>query len=132
MKNIKKVQQKNSRRDITNKDKKEKNNTDGKNDTDFIGEKLLEHFNKTMNKKVKSFLPFKTNLIYWLGIYSKEEIATAISRMPNHNFFKLLETPVTLFRKKNQNREDVDYIGQLLNMAPIKKEGGAINNLINE
>jgi len=123
---------KRQQKDTNKNDKNEKNIICDKNEIDFIAQKLLEHFNKTMNKKVKSYLPFKNNLIYWLGIYSKEEIAAAISRMPNHNFFKLLETPVTLFRKKNQNKEDVDYIGQLLNMAPIKKEGGAINNLINE
>jgi hypothetical protein len=100
------------------------NKNDIKNDiyveTKKIATILLGHFNKVMGRNCTNVDSYLTNLSYWLTIYSKEQIAKAISRMPKHQFFSKLETPVTLFRRKNQNREDVDYIGQLLNSQPQK------------
>lgn len=102
--------------DTNNNDNNENKNTE----LDKTAKILLDWFNKTMHKNCKTFEPFKSNLAYWLTIYTKEDIAKAIVKMPGHKFFSQMETPVVIFRRKNQNREDVDYIGQLLSSTPVK------------
>lgn len=80
---------------------------------------ILEFWNRTYGTKFKSIDPLKENMDYWLQVYSLEEIKTAIENVKLDTFWKDKMTPTTLFRQKNQNKERVDYIGQLLN---IRKE----------
>jgi hypothetical protein len=85
---------------------------------------ILKHYNEVNKTSYTSISSFQDNLNYWLKTYSIEDIRKAISVIPNHSFWKDKMKLSTLFRKKNPNREDVDYIGDLLNYkAPEGKLG---------
>jgi len=77
--------------------------------------KVLEQYNKTFGKGVKSARAIRANLGYWLEEYSLEQILEAIRKAPKHHFFRDKLTPQLLLRRKNQRGEDVDYISDLLN-----------------
>jgi len=77
--------------------------------------KVLEQYNQTFGKSVKSARAIRANLSYWLEEYSLEQILEAIRKAPKHQFFKDKLTPQLLLRRKNQRGEDVDYISDLLN-----------------
>lgn len=98
---------------------------------------LFDVFNEVMKTKYTNINSVLKNYEYWLKYYSNEEIETAITKIKNDNFWKDKMTPTILFRTKNTNKEDVDYIGGLLNRKPelTKKQefltpfAEALNNL---
>lgn len=97
----------------TNKNVKNDKNT-------YIYEEILNHYNQTTNRKTK-FVP-KGSVDYWMETYTLDEIKGAITNIPLDDFWKDKMDLTTLFRIKNQNHEDVDWIGRLLNKKASKPE----------
>lgn len=94
------------------KDKNEKNEN--------IYSEILEHYNTVMRRRTKS-IP-REAIAKWLEIYNLEEIKEAISNIPSHNFMNNIEL-ATLFRFRNPNHEEVDYIGMYLNQKKSPASG---------
>lgn len=86
------------------------------------GVKVLEQFNRVFGKSYENPRSIKSNLDYWLEVYSIAQILEAIAKAPKHTFFKDKLTPQMLLRRRNTRGEDVDYIGDLLNFdkKPVK------------
>jgi len=106
--------------------------------TDFSElETLLFVFNEVFKTKYESIESLKTNYSHWRQFYEPAQIEQAIINASKDSFWKGKLTPVILFRQKNQNKESVDYIGDLLNRKPelTKKQefltpfAEALNNL---
>lgn len=85
------------------------------NNINTIYSELLKFYNQTFNKEMKSTESFSKNLDYWLKTYSIDEIKKAIVNGKNDKYWQDKLTLIILFRRKNTNKEDVDYIGTLLN-----------------
>jgi len=75
----------------------------------------VDLFNKVMKTKYKSIKAILKGLEYWLQTYEIPDIEIAIRNIPSNKFWKDKMTPTILFRRKNPQGEDVDYIGSLLN-----------------
>jgi len=75
----------------------------------------VDLFNKVMKTKYKSIKAILKGLEYWLQTYEIPDIEIAIRNIPSNKFWKDKMTPTILFRRKNPQGEDVDYIGNLLN-----------------
>lgn len=100
-----------------NKDKvKIKESKDKTNKKEKEIKEVLDHFNRTHNKNLKSFHAWQDNFEFWLETYTLEEIKTAITRL-NHPDWWAKDKPSLelLFRKANKNGK-CDYIGQLLEL----------------
>ena len=76
-------------------------------------EKILEVYNHYFNRKVSSVRGFEKNYLYWKDVYSLETIIRAIENASIDKFWKDKMTLTILFRQKNSNGENVDYIGDL-------------------
>jgi hypothetical protein len=81
-------------------------------------ETLFFVFNQYFNTNHSNIEPCKKNYIEWRKKYEPEQIEQSIINASKDQFWKDKLTPVILFRQKNQNKEDVDYIGSLLNRKP--------------
>ena len=81
-------------------------------------ETLLFVFNEVFKTKYESIESLKTNYAHWRQFYEPAQIEQAIINASKDSFWKGKMTPVILFRQKNQNKESVDYIGDLLNRKP--------------
>jgi len=100
-------------------------------------ETLLFVFNEVFKTKYESIESLKINYAHWRQFYEPAQIEQAIINASKDSFWKGKITPVILFRQKNQNKESVDYIGDLLNRKPelTKKQefltpfAEALNNL---
>lgn len=81
-------------------------------------ETLFFVFNECFQTNHKSIESCLKNYIEWRKTYEPAQIEQAILNASKDQFWKDKLTPVILFRQKNQNKEDVDYIGSLLNRKP--------------
>jgi hypothetical protein len=98
----------------TNKEKEDKEKERKLSDAK---EKIIEHFNKTMGKKIYAFPEASsTGLEYWLGTYGLEQILEAIDSIKLDEYWGDKMTIALLFRMTNSKNggQAVDYIGQLL------------------
>lgn len=105
----------NNKGDIYNK---EINNIN-KKDIQKNAKIILETFNQTFNKDLKSNHSWIKNLEYWLQTYSLDEILKVIPKL-NHPSWWAKDKPSLelLFRLKNKNG-DCNYIQQLLDLPEI-------------
>jgi len=83
--------------------------------------KFLNEYNKVFNRKTKSMEGWKKNAEFWLTIYSEDEILQAIRQIPSDSFWKDKMDLTILFRRKNSQGENVDYIQKLLTSIEDKK-----------
>lgn len=83
---------------------------------------IVSHYNTVFNKKTKSTEGFERNYIEWRKVYSVDEIKKAIENARKDSFWRDKLTLTILFRRKNPNREDVDYIDKFLNIPEIQNE----------
>lgn len=93
---------------------------------------ILSYWNEKRGTKYKSASSFESNLSYWLETYSVEEIKKAIDNIQHDDFWKDKMTPAIFFRKMNPRRENVDYIGDFLNVkgkGSLKKFEAQSDNL---
>lgn len=70
---------------------------------------------KTNHTNIESCIK---NYEHWRKTYEPGQIEQSIINASMDQFWKDKLTPVILFRQKNTNKEDVDYIGNLLNKKP--------------
>jgi hypothetical protein len=89
------------------------NEKDNGNDNDL--ERIVAHFNATFKTSVKSQAGFKANYLHWAKIHDRDKIMRAISNARDDPFWRDALTPTILFRRKNKNKEDVDYIEDFAN-----------------
>lgn len=88
----------------------------------YVGEakEVLEFFNQTFNKTLKSTVSWEENFCYWREIYNLEEIKKAIGNLQNPKWFAKNEPSLELlFRTKNKNGK-CDYIQNLLEFSKIE------------
>jgi hypothetical protein len=83
--------------------------------------KFVEHFNNIRNTKYKPVPNLINNFDYWLKVYSPEEMLQAIKNCDEENWMDKDLSPTKLLRTRNQNG-DCDYISDLLNYTPKKKQ----------
>lgn len=100
-----------------NKVKKE-NEIKIKSDFEIELETLFFVFNQYFNTNHSNIEPCKKNYTEWRKKYEPAQIEQSIINASKDQFWKDKLTPVILFRQKNQNKEDVDYIGSFLNKKP--------------
>lgn len=81
---------------------------------------LVEIFNQVTNSRVTAIEPIVKNYEYWRKIYDPATIEEAIRKIPTNDFWKNKMTLTTLFRRKNPQGEDVDYISSLNNAKSEK------------
>lgn len=80
-----------------------------------VNKRFLIEFNALYCTKLKSTAGWEKNVKYWLTIYTEDEILEAIRRIKDDPFWKDKMDLTTLFRRRNPQGEDVDYIGKMLN-----------------
>lgn len=100
-------------------ERKEEENTTQKQ-TDFV-QQYLDFWNQTYKTSFSSGDAIEKNLEFWMKSYTFDQIKQAIEMIRHHHFWHDKMKPVTLLRRKNVNKEDVDYIGELINYKPTKK-----------
>lgn len=102
-----------------NKEKKiiKEKKTDNSEIDTKIGQ-ILKHWNFRYLTHYKAIEPLRGNVDYWLKTYSLPEIHQAIDNLSADTFWADKMTPTMLFRRRNPKGEEVDYIGQLLNLKP--------------
>ena len=78
-------------------------------------ETILQIFNDVLKTDYRSYKSFSLNYEYWRKTYTPEQIEQAIRNIPLNSFWKDKMQPMILFRIKNPQGENVDWIGSLLN-----------------
>ena len=92
--------------------------SNNKNDFNSELETLFFVFNQYFNTNHSNIEPCLKNYTEWRKFYEPAQIEQSIINASKDQFWKDKLTPVILFRQKNQNKEDVDYIGSFLNKKP--------------
>jgi len=93
---------------------KEKTYTTNNLTLDQVAEGVLKAFSVHTGRNFKGINSFKSNLEYWLETYTPKEIEQAIKGIRYDEFWSDKMTPTILFRKKNPQGEQIDYISKLL------------------
>lgn len=106
--------------------KKEEKEEKGKSVSEL--QQVVDYYNKTFGKEIRSVAAFEKNFSYWHKIHSIEKITQAIASARRDSFWKYKLTLTILFRIKNPRGEDVDYIEDLSNrnVIQIKKSAPAV------
>jgi len=89
---------------------------------------VLIYYNKLFNKNLKSTKSFDDNFSYWNETYTLKEIKKAFYNAKKDDYWKDKIDPTIMFRKKNPNKENVDWIGHFLN----NKSNNFIEDVIEE
>lgn len=100
------------RKEVLRNTSKEKENT-------FVEEanKILLHWNTLYHTRYKTPKALLGNLAYWRESYSLDDILKAVTNIQYDEYWKDKMTPVILLRRKNPRGEEVDNIGNMLNLA---------------
>lgn len=83
----------------------------------LLTEQILPYWNQRYGTQYKSPEALIENASHWLTIYSVDDVKLAISKIKYHKFWKDKMTPTMFFRRMGKNREQVDYIGDLMNVS---------------
>lgn len=83
---------------------------------DALIQQFLDYYNLVCGTHYSNINSIRANFKYWSSIYDFEAMKKAIDNIAQHKFWKEAATPEKILRRKNQNREDVDYIGELCNL----------------
>ena len=89
-------------------------------------------FNENFKVNYTSIQSFKNNYYHWRKFYEPAQIEQSIINASKDQFWKDKLTPVILFRQKNQNKEDVDYIGSFLNKKIELTQKQEMGNAVKE
>lgn len=89
-----------------------------KTETDQELETLIFVFNECFKTNYTSIQSLKANYLHWRKTYEPFQIEQSIVNASKDSFWNNALTPTILFRQKNPNKENVDYIGQFLNLKP--------------
>jgi hypothetical protein len=96
-------------------------NDNGINTTASV--EYLKQWNETFKKNYTSTIAIEPNLIYWLKVYSIDQIKEAIPKIKQDPYWKDKDlSPEWLLRTKEKN-EPVDRIGRMLNSKQIILNG---------
>jgi uncharacterized protein YdaU (DUF1376 family) len=91
---------------------------------------VIDVFNDVTESRYEPNVSLYNNFEYWLGIYSIQEIKTAIKNIRKSKWWAEHGTPTILLRRKNPNGENVDHIGSLLNIRETTQEANTINSAV--
>lgn len=97
------------------------NNVKNEKNIHIQASKVLEIYNRLYEREITSTRGFESNLAYWLEEYSLKDIEDALKAGLRDNYWKDILDPVILLRQKNQQGENVDYIGSLKNRAKVNQ-----------
>jgi hypothetical protein len=101
----------------TEKEQKRKENIKKKNDDAYKNFcQLIDFWNATYKKTYKPIDEVFKNFLYWHEQYTVEEMETGIKNIPLHEYWRDKMTPIMYFRRKGQDQQAVDRIGDLLNV----------------
>lgn len=107
-----------------------------KTETDQELETLIFVFNECFKTNYTSIQSLKANYLHWRKTYEPFQIEQSIVNASKDSFWNNALTPTILFRQKNPNKENVDYIGQFLNLKPKQdaktKQANVFQDFINE
>jgi len=78
-------------------------------------DEILDLYNSLLNTSYKSKV-FAKNFEYWRETYSLEDIKRAIGNLASGKWWAKDPSPQMIFRTKSPKGENVDYIGELLNL----------------
>lgn len=79
-------------------------------------EEILTYWNEKRGTRYKSVASFESNWEHWRNTYELAEIKKAVDNINGDNFWKDKMTPAIFFRRRNPRGENVDYIGDFLNV----------------
>jgi hypothetical protein len=96
----------------THKSKTKNQNSKGVVENEKLQE-IIEFYNQLFNKKITSSRGFESNFRKWIQIHDITKIKKAIGNARQDKFWRDKMTLTILFRMKNGNGEDVDYIEDL-------------------
>lgn len=105
---------------------------DNGNDSEIVSESdidildIRDFYNEIFKKRTTSVKGFVKNFSYWRKVHELEKIRDAIKNARQDKFWKDKLTLTILFRTKNTQGEDVDYIEDLFNRQTTPKGGIAI------
>ncbi len=86
-------------------------------------QEVVDYYNETFKKNIASTRGFEKNFRIWRKVHSVEDIKQAIKKGYGDSFWKDKLTLTILFRIKNKNGEDVDYIEDFKNRGRDKWAG---------
>lgn len=89
-------------------------------------QEVVSYYNQVYMKNVQSIKPLENNFSYWRKTHTLEKIRLAISNGRLDKFWKDKLTLTILFRKKNPQGENVDYIEDLSNRTVSTPEDNFI------
>ncbi len=75
---------------------------------------FVNKFNEILETRFKSGKPLLGNFKYWRDVYSFEEMLESLENLKQ--WWPDRPAPALLLRRTNQQKEPVDYIGELLNL----------------
>ena len=84
---------------------------------------IVSFYNEVFNKNVRSIKGFEKNFYKWREFHTVEEIKNAIMKARKDKFWKDKMTLTILFRFKNTNGEEVDYIEDIGNRDSNSSSG---------
>ena len=86
----------------------------------------MDFYNSLFRKNIKSTKGFERNFQKWREIHDLDKIKYALEVASTDRFWKDKMTLTILFRQKNPNGEDVDYIEELSAKSPTQATSGDI------
>ncbi len=98
-----------------------------KSEIEYEIEILVEVYKNVTGRKFKAIDTIIKNYTHWRLTYSPKEIEQAITNIPKDKFWSDKMTPIILFRQRNPNGENVDYIGGLLEYSKSSNENQKSN-----
>lgn len=94
-----------------------------------VAEQIKKLFEKVTGRPATFPETNYSNLAFWLGIHSPEDITKAIKNIPKDEYWCDIMTPTILFRRYSQQHQPVDFIGSLLNQKK-KKSGTSFDDIV--
>jgi len=88
--------------------------------------KIVQAYNTYFKKNTLSTRGFEKNYLYWKDVHTWEKIEEAIKNASKDKFWKNKMTLTILFRQKNSNGEEVDYIEDLSSRRSVSSGDIAI------
>lgn len=89
-------------------------------------DEIVAFYNEVFDKNTKSTKGFERNYKQWKDVHDLEKIKQAIVNARKDKFWRDKMTLTILFRTKNSNGEDVDYIEDISSREPSSKGSVAI------
>ena len=78
-------------------------------------QEFIAYWNSKRGTRFKVTEALHVNFNYWAGIYTQGELLDAVTKIRLDEWWDQKITPEIFLRRKNQNKEEVDYIAKFIN-----------------